>query len=611
MEGYWSRIMDKRVGRRRALAATGGMTAAAAFLAACGGSDTGGGENGGDSSGLVTSAVDTSKSAKRGGLLRDRATGDPNTLDPSAAINPLNPPARLAYNTLVRFKPGVLEPTKYELGPDLAESWEQSPDGLQITLKLRQGLKFHNKPPVNGRALDTDDILFTWNRFSTKSPNRTGIVNSTNPDAPVLSLTTPDSKTVVIKLKEPLVYALELFASNNASHTGSVLILPKETDNGFAIGTDMIGMGPYIMQKYEPSVGFTMKRFEDYYDKDWGYLDEINFPIIVDASAALAQFKAGNILYYNVAQQDILTVKSEAPNINIYEGDMTASTNVLTFGLLPEGKSSFLDERVRQAVSMSWDRDLWIDVFRNVEAFRKEGLPVETRWNTSLSAIYDGWWLDPKSKDFGPNVKYYEHNIAEAKKLLTAAGFANGIQGVKSHHITTNELGDLPKSADVLDGMAGEIGIESTVNPVDYAKEYIPNIRDGKGQYEGWSYHTSAGGTGILAVGLLANEYWAKGGSAFHGFSTSGKNDLAGDPQLNSMIEKARLERDVEKRRGLVYDIQRYNAQKNWALLVPGGSSGFNMGWPALGNYRTFRGPQVWAHYRLWIDETKPPFKGA
>jgi peptide/nickel transport system substrate-binding protein len=607
MESYWTRILDQRVGRRRALATTGAITAGAAFLAACGGGDNT--TPAGEQEGIVTKPVDTFKTAKRGGTLLDRATGDPNTLDIYAALNPLNPPARLAYNTLVRFKPGHLEPSQYELMPDLAESWETSSDGLQVTLKLRQGVKFHPKAPLNGRTLDVDDVLFAWQRFSTKSTARTGIVNSVNPDAPVLSLTAPDPRTVVIKLKEPLVYGLELFASNNASHSGSILIIPKETDSSFNIATDMIGAGPYYMNEYQTSIGFKMKRHADYYDKDWGLLDEIHFPIITEAAAVLAQFKAGNLLNFAVPAENILPVKREEPRIQIYATEMSAISTAFTFGLLPEGKSPFLDERVRRAVSMSWDRDLFIDAFRNVSNFQKEGLPVDTRWNSHVTCNWDGWWLDPQGKDFGPNGANFQHNIAEAKKLLAAAGFPDGIKDGKSNHITTNQLGDLPKYADVLDGMMGEIGIQSKINVVDYATEYVPNIRDGHGQYEGWAYHTNAGGTGIGPVGILANEYWAKGGGAFKGFSTSGKNDQSGDSQLNSMIEKARTERDTEKRRTLTYDIQRYLGGKVWGLVLPGGSTGFTMAWPALGNFRVYQGGRL--SYRLWVDQTKAPIAKA
>ena len=78
-------------------------------------------------------------------------------------------------------------------------------------------------------------------------------------------------------------------------------------------------------------------------------------------------------------------------------------------------------------------------------------MPVESRWNTALVGSYEGWWLDPKGKDFGPNAKYFQHDLAEAKKLLAAAGYPNGFE-TTSHYVTGPELGATPGFAAVLDG---------------------------------------------------------------------------------------------------------------------------------------------------------------
>ena len=61
--------------------------------------------------------------------------------------------------------------------------------GCTITLKLRQGVKWHNKAPVNGRAVDVDDVLFSWNRFAAKGATAPSSSTSANPDAPILSMT--------------------------------------------------------------------------------------------------------------------------------------------------------------------------------------------------------------------------------------------------------------------------------------------------------------------------------------------------------------------------------------------------------------------------------------
>src|SRR5262249_46953013 len=150
-----------------------------------------------------------------------------------------------------------------EIIPDLAESWEVSPDGLQIALKLRPGVKWHNKAPVNGRPLDVDDVLFTWDRFTRKSTARGSVANVVDSRAPIVSLTPPDARTIVIKLTEPIVYALVLFAIN---YSDGVIVIPKETDTTFDIRNDVIGTGPYFLESYSPSVGFTLKRNPEYYE---------------------------------------------------------------------------------------------------------------------------------------------------------------------------------------------------------------------------------------------------------------------------------------------------------------------------------------------------------
>ena len=67
----------------------------------------------------------------------------------------------------------------------------------------------------------------------------------------------------------------------------------------------------------------------------------------------------------------------------------------------------------------------FIDALYNVSRFKADGLPVETAWHTCLNQSFRGFWLDPKSKEFGPNAKYFQHDLAEAKKLLSAAGYAS------------------------------------------------------------------------------------------------------------------------------------------------------------------------------------------
>ena len=84
---------------------------------------------------------------------------------------------------------------------------------------------------------------------------------------------------IVIKLKEPLVYALEWFASFG-SFSGNMVLVPKETDSTFEIKGDMIGTGPFFLSDYRASQGFVLKRNPDYFDPDFALIDQFEAPIV-------------------------------------------------------------------------------------------------------------------------------------------------------------------------------------------------------------------------------------------------------------------------------------------------------------------------------------------
>jgi ABC-type transport system substrate-binding protein len=258
------------------------------------------------------------------------------------------------------------------------------------------------------------------------------------------------------------------------------------------------------------------------------------------------------------------------------------------------------------------DRDVLIDVARNVSKFTSEGLPVDTRWNTNLQCTFDGWWLDPKSKEFGPNAKYFEHNVAEAKKLLAAAGHPNGVEVISSH-ITTNEYGtDFPKLVEVVEGMMAEGGFRFKKNIVNYANEFIPKYRDAKGNFEGMSYKSGPTPPANDATAYLVFFNYSKGGTAFYGFDAAGKGDNSGDPKVDDLLLRARGEIDNDKRRTLINEVQQHLGGKQYAVRWAGGSSNYSVAWPAVKNFEVYRGgvaPNFFLNY--WLDQNEPPFKKA
>ena len=59
---------------------------------------------------------------------------------------------------------------------------------------MRPSVKWHNKAPVNGRVLDAQDVIFSWDRFSKSGSDRASLANAVNPNAPILSVTSPDAR---------------------------------------------------------------------------------------------------------------------------------------------------------------------------------------------------------------------------------------------------------------------------------------------------------------------------------------------------------------------------------------------------------------------------------
>src|SRR5438094_357279 len=165
-EGYWSGLTTTSIRRRRFLAAAAG----AALIAACGGGKSDNKSSSGSANGVVTTPVDTTKQAKTGGTMKWYHYSDVATFDPGFANAPNETPKLLANCWLVQYEAGILKPSENNVVPDLMESWEFSPDKTQLTFKMRQGVTWHNKAPVNGRAIDADDILFSWERV--KKVNR-------------------------------------------------------------------------------------------------------------------------------------------------------------------------------------------------------------------------------------------------------------------------------------------------------------------------------------------------------------------------------------------------------------------------------------------------------
>jgi peptide/nickel transport system substrate-binding protein len=102
---------------------------------------------------------------KRGGILRVRGYDLPH-FDPHLTLNfKTNNTLSFVYSKLVRHQVGAgVTPGTFTVEPDLAERWEE-PDDTTLVFHLRRGVRWHNKPPVNGRELTAEDVKFSFERY--------------------------------------------------------------------------------------------------------------------------------------------------------------------------------------------------------------------------------------------------------------------------------------------------------------------------------------------------------------------------------------------------------------------------------------------------------------
>jgi ABC-type transport system substrate-binding protein len=398
--------------------------------------------------------------------------------------------------------------------------------------------------------------------------------------------------------------------------------MPRESEKDFDPRNVVRGHGPWRLEEYIPSVRFIYTKNPDYYNTGKPYPDRLEKPIMTEYSTRLAQFKSGNIYTDVATPTDQIQTKKDAPAVLMQEiGTWSASIwNGLSFGY--EGNSPFKDTRVRQAVSMLVDRMGYLDVLDNRDMFVKEGIPAATAINSIVAPGWADYWLDPTDeKKFGANAKYLALNLAEAKKLLAAAGYANGFD--YDMFFSQDLYGaTYIKSAELFSAMLLEGGLKGQMRGLPY--EQFKNTY--YEAYFGPSY-TSGKTHGFNGIVHLANPAVAtcashlftfahKDGGRFHGFTPDGNNPQNGDPKVNQAIENIRGEFDRDKQVGLVHDLIRYFTGQAYYIPRPGWVKGYTVTWPALADYTTYLRPpsdSQWSGRNIyhWIDDTKAPLAKA
>jgi peptide/nickel transport system substrate-binding protein len=571
----WRRRTGQRLGRRAVLR-TGTLAGAAAFIAACGGS---GDDASGTDSAVAPSTreVETSQ-PKTGGTLRVRLAANP----------PLDPYSTSQYNSQVLSSYVLARLLKLKSGPspevaasyqtegDLAETVEVPADGLTVTFKLRDNAAWQDVAPVSGRTVDSEDVKLSLERYRTEPRNSNRGVFGTAENPLVESVQTPDPKTVVIKLARPYGPFRNMVANPNF-----LWIMPKEVNAG-AIdpGKQMIGAGPFILDSVEPDIAYKLRRNPNYYGAPTPYIESVDLVRINEVAQEVSQFQAERLDAIAVPAEQLEEVKRSLPRAETIEY-LTSNYGFLAFQLRSD--TPFKDERVRQAASMSIDRDGLLDL-----VYLGRGA-----WNSAVPANFGAWTVNPKSDDIGPGGQWFKFDPAESKKLLAAAGYPDGI--TIKFVFTNNVYGEIfNQAAEAIAGMLKEGGFNTQVVVQDYQREYIsPTGTFFGGNFESVFY-------GLESLFSDPHDY------LFNMFHTRGTRNHSGvrDAQLDAMIDKEGATLDDQERIKQVKDIQRYLAEKMYYGTGVSGAAFIGVQ-PWVKNYMPVNGgfgvgAETWA--KAWLE---------
>src|SRR5581483_10825881 len=131
------------------------------------------------------------------------------------------------------------------------------------------------------------------------------------------------------------------------------------------------------------------------------------------------------------------------------------------------------------------------------------------------------------------------------------------------------------------------------------------------GEFEGigWMLRPSSSSD---PIDRLAEWMFPGSGPSFIGYDVNGKGDHSGDPTIDDLIRKSRTERDNNKRKQIMYDLQKYGAEQQYVIRPLAGGTAFDLAWPALRNFNWYRGAANRRSEEMlywWIDETRKPGK--
>lgn len=421
----------------------------------------------------------------------------PSWFDPSTAPPQITPFGLLyaIHDALVRPYPG------HKMGPSLAESWKESPDGKTYEFKLRPGLKFHNGDPVT-----TDDVKFSFERYR-------GAAAKILHDR-VRQVEIVDPLLVRFHLKEPWPDFMTFFGTT-ASAAGIVVprkYLTQVGDDGFK--KHPIGAGPYKFVSHQPGVEVVLEAYPGY----WRRVPNVKTLVmksVPEATTRAVLLKSG--------EADI-AVALDGPDAEGIKRDSRfqivaskhASIFWIEFADQWDTKSPWHDKRLRLAVNHALNRQ-------------------QINQAACLGFCPPAGVIVPRVMDFALQVEPPAYDLRKTKQLLAEAGYPNGLDA--------GEFVPIPGFPTVAESVLNDLvtaGIRVKMRATERAAFYA----DWKERKLRGLFMTAVGNSGN-AASRVESFIQSKGAYAYGGY-----------PDIDDLFVQQARERDVKKREALLHRIQ-------------------------------------------------------
>ncbi len=371
---------------------------------------------------LVATPWAAAQGVQTGGTLKISFPGSPRLLDP-----PITGSAEewiitsWLYNNLTRVD------EKFNVQPDLAESWEPNANGTVWTFKLVKGVKFHS-----GREATADDVVHSINRIldpNTKSRGKGGL-------GPIAKVEAVDPYTVRFTLSQPVAD----FPANLALPYAR--ITPRETK--LNLNTQADGTGPFLLKEFVVGEKVVVERNPNYFRKGFPRVDQVQATIYPDSTAEINALKEGKTDIMWQVRPDQVPLLTNVGGIKLEE----VPTGSFVPIVMRADQPPFDNPLVRKALKLTLDRKVIVE---NILG--------------GHGVIGNDQSLPPNNPFYDTAVKASVRDIAKAKQLLAQAGYPNGLK--LTLYTSDARVGMLPLAL-LTQQMAKEAGFDINIQTVPW-----------------------------------------------------------------------------------------------------------------------------------------------